>query len=111
MHTYNSGAWVLRRLNLVVLNSSSCQCRRLLSHVLQFSWIVVLLLMLMVVTQRFFCPALEVISDFLRLPPNVAGATLLSLGNGAPDFFTQIAAVAQVPSSHHHHKTSAHHTC
>lgn len=78
---------------------------------LQFSWIVVLLLMLMVVTQRFFCPALEVISDFLRLPPNVAGATLLSLGNGAPDFFTQIAAVAQVPSSHHHHKTSAHHTC
>lgn len=52
--------------------------------------------MLMVVTQRFFCPALEVIADFLRMPPNVAGATLLSLGNGAPDFFTQIAAVAQV---------------
>eukprot|EP00892_Ulva_mutabilis_P001123 jgi/Ulvmu1/11010/UM007_0190.1 len=73
--------------------------QRILSHLLLFSWIFGLLLMLMVVTQRFFCPALEVVSDFLRLPPNVAGATLLSLGNGAPDFFTQIAAVSQMDSS------------
>ena len=50
----------------------------------------------MVVTDHFFCPALEVISDFFKLPENVAGATLLSFGNGAPDFFTQLAAIATV---------------
>lgn len=51
---------------------------------------------LLTVSERFFCPALELISDYLRLPPVVAGATLLSFGNGAPDTFTQVAAVAQV---------------
>lgn len=51
---------------------------------------------LLTVSERFFCPALELISDFLRLPPVVAGATLLSFGNGAPDTFTQVAAVGQV---------------
>jgi hypothetical protein len=61
-----------------------------------FLWIFVLFMLLMVVTEHFFCPALEVISDFLKLPANVAGATLLSFGNGAPDFFTQLAAIATV---------------
>lgn len=51
---------------------------------------------LLTVSERFFCPALELISDYLKLPPVVAGATLLSFGNGAPDTFTQVAAVAQV---------------
>eukprot|EP00240_Pyramimonas_obovata_P004504 CAMPEP_0118960708 /NCGR_PEP_ID=MMETSP1169-20130426/63775_1 /TAXON_ID=36882 /ORGANISM="Pyramimonas obovata, Strain CCMP722" /LENGTH=366 /DNA_ID=CAMNT_0006908859 /DNA_START=664 /DNA_END=1762 /DNA_ORIENTATION=+ len=41
----------------------------------------------------FFAPAVGIISDRLRLPPDVAGATLLAFGNGAPDFFTQIAAI------------------
>ena len=50
---------------------------------------------LLTVSERFFCPALELVSDYLRLPPVVAGATLLSFGNGAPDTFTQVAAVAQ----------------
>lgn len=53
---------------------------------------------LLTVSERFFCPALELISDYLKLPPVVAGATLLSFGNGAPDTFTQVAAVGQVTS-------------
>jgi hypothetical protein len=53
-------------------------------------------LVLLTVSERFFCPALELISDYLRLPPVVAGATLLSFGNGAPDTFTQVAAIGQV---------------
>lgn len=53
---------------------------------------------LLTVSERFFCPALELISDYLKLPPVVAGATLLSFGNGAPDTFTQVAAVGQVGS-------------
>jgi solute carrier family 24 (sodium/potassium/calcium exchanger), member 6 len=56
----------------------------------------VLSVILTVVADRFFCPALEVIADYFQLPPNVAGATLLSFGNGAPDVFTQLAAVTTV---------------
>eukprot|EP00879_Flechtneria_rotunda_P007347 GHRR01007708.1.p1 GENE.GHRR01007708.1~~GHRR01007708.1.p1 ORF type:complete len:657 (+),score=194.76 GHRR01007708.1:252-2222(+) len=50
---------------------------------------------LLTISERFFCPALELISEYLRMPPVVAGATLLSFGNGAPDIFTQVAAVGQ----------------
>jgi hypothetical protein len=66
------------------------------------SWIIIVLAMLtafgflLTAAERFFCPALEIISDYLRLSPAVAGATLLSFGNGAPDVFTQIAAVKKV---------------
>ncbi len=42
-----------------------------------------------------FCPALTVISSILRLSQNVAGVTLLALGNGAPDIFSAFAAVSQ----------------
>jgi hypothetical protein len=78
---------------------------------------------LMTVSERFFCPALELISDYLKLPPVVAGATLLSFGNGAPDTFTQVAAIGQVGlcwqqrcnASHlgpvqHAHAVQAHHS-
>lgn len=51
---------------------------------------------LMTAAERFFCPSLEMIAEYLRLPPAVAGATLLSFGNGAPDVFTQLAAVRQI---------------
>ncbi|KIY97451.1 Sodium/potassium/calcium exchanger 6 [Monoraphidium neglectum] len=40
---------------------------------------------LLTAAERFFCPALEIIAEYLRMPPAVAGATLLSFGNGAPD--------------------------
>ncbi|PNW73259.1 hypothetical protein CHLRE_14g625300v5 [Chlamydomonas reinhardtii] len=58
-------------------------------------WIGVLFLTMLIVAERFFCPSLELISEYLRLPPCVAGATLLSFGNGAPDVFTQLAAISQ----------------
>ena len=47
------------------------------------------------VAERFFCPALENIAAALRIPEDVAGATLLSFGNGAPDCFAQIAALSR----------------
>lgn len=37
---------------------------------------------------------MELISEWLKLPPVLAGATLLSFGNGAPDIFTQLAGWA-----------------
>jgi sodium/potassium/calcium exchanger 6 len=69
------------------------------SFALLLGAMVICLGFLLTAAERFFCPSLELISDFLRLPPAVAGATLLSFGNGAPDVFTQLAAVKAVSSS------------
>ena len=48
---------------------------------------------LTLVADAFFCPALETVATILKISPEVAGATLLALGNGAPDVFAQVAAV------------------
>ena len=42
---------------------------------------------------QFFAPAVGNFAAWLRLSDDVAGATLLAFGNGAPDFFTQVAAI------------------
>ena len=42
-----------------------------------------------------FCPALTVMSQVLHLSQNVAGVTLLALGNGSPDIFSAFAAINQ----------------
>jgi len=43
--------------------------------------------------KRFFTPALTNVAKWLKMSDDVAGATLLSFGNGSPDVFTQIAAL------------------
>ena len=35
----------------------------------------------------YFCPSIEIISRVLRLSQNIAGVTIMALGNGAPDIF------------------------
>ncbi len=70
-------------------------CRRWASIVALLLAVLLLFGALLTAAERFFCPALELISDYLRLPPALAGATLLSFGNGAPDVFTQLAAITQ----------------
>lgn len=62
-------------------------------------WLLLIFYTLAVAADAFFCPAVDVISDALKLPPDVAGATLLSFGNGAPDVFTQVAAITHGASS------------
>lgn len=55
--------------------------------------LIVMLYILATIADTFFCPALETVSTLMKLSPDVAGATLLALGNGAPDIFSQVAAV------------------
>eukprot|EP00240_Pyramimonas_obovata_P002959 CAMPEP_0118922130 /NCGR_PEP_ID=MMETSP1169-20130426/1162_1 /TAXON_ID=36882 /ORGANISM="Pyramimonas obovata, Strain CCMP722" /LENGTH=633 /DNA_ID=CAMNT_0006862957 /DNA_START=137 /DNA_END=2035 /DNA_ORIENTATION=- len=58
-----------------------------------FIWSIVIFYALAIAADMFFCPAVDSISEIFKLPPDVAGATLLSFGNGAPDVFTQFAAI------------------
>lgn len=65
------------------------------SFILQILWLFYLFVALGVAAESFFCPALNVISTDLKLSENVAGVTLLALGNGAPDIFSTFTAAIQ----------------
>jgi len=46
-----------------------------------------------VLAQSLACPALQHIAVLLRLSPDIAGITLLAFASGAPDIFTELAAI------------------
>eukprot|EP00039_Didymoeca_costata_P021051 m.343244 g.343244 ORF g.343244 m.343244 type:complete len:751 (+) comp22547_c0_seq1:366-2618(+) len=58
-------------------------------------WIIFLFIALGLAAEEFFCPALSVISDTLKLSDNVAGVTFLAFGNGAPDIFSVYSSIMQ----------------
>ncbi|EGD75575.1 hypothetical protein PTSG_06644 [Salpingoeca rosetta] len=61
--------------------------------VLLLLWLVFLFIALGVTAEDYFCPALSVISDTLKLSHNVAGVTFLAFGNGAPDIFSVYSSI------------------
>lgn len=46
--------------------------------------------MIGIVCHDYFVPSLEIISERIRLPPDIAGATFMAIGTSAPELFSSI---------------------
>jgi len=66
-----------------------------LAIIIYVVWLIVLFIALAVSADDYFCPAIEIISKVLRLSQNIAGVTIMALGNGAPDIFSSLAGIGQ----------------
>ncbi|XP_019895446.1 mitochondrial sodium/calcium exchanger protein [Musca domestica] len=67
--------------------------------ILLMSMCVIMFVILGTTADKFFCPALEVMSKIMGMSEHLAGVTLLAFGNGSPDLFTNLASAKESSST------------
>jgi solute carrier family 24 (sodium/potassium/calcium exchanger), member 6 len=83
-----------------ILNYSSLTyCSSPTEQIFAISFLVIYLLYLIMLlastADNYFVIELQTLSSILKLSDDVAGVTLLALGNGAPDVFTAVVGLSQ----------------
>jgi sodium/potassium/calcium exchanger 6 len=58
-------------------------------------WILLLFYAMSIAAETFLCPAIEYLAVKMKMSPDTAGVTLFAFASGAPDLFTQVAAVVE----------------
>lgn len=71
-----------------------------MSAIISFLAILVSIYLLAIITESFFVLSLDSISAQLRIPNDVAGASLMAMGSSAPELCIALIALFQVNSGH-----------
>lgn len=71
-----------------------------MTAILTLSVMIVAIYILAIITDEFFIPSLDQIAERWKLPPNVAGASLMAMGSSAPELAIALFALFQDGGAH-----------